>query len=123
MEQGPSLAAMLRGAGAMGNPQDVKRATMKRAAKGTPGNAGVPDGGDAAFGPAGLPPHSGASGLGAQLAAVPVTRNTPSGGTGAGDPRSFIWPDADPAKRPRRARRAPYRSRKPSFDQSPYRRA
>ena len=64
MEQGPSLAAMLRGAGSMGNPQDVKRAAAKRAAKrGTAGNAGIPDGADAGFGPPGLPPHSGASGM------------------------------------------------------------
>ena len=62
MEQGPTLAAMLRGAGAMGNPQDVKRATAKRwAAKRGAVNGGVPDGspGDAP----GLPPHSGASGM------------------------------------------------------------
>lgn len=61
MEQGPTLAAMLRGAGAMGNPQDVKRATAKRWAKQGAVNGGVPDGnpGDAP----GLPPHSGASGM------------------------------------------------------------
>lgn len=61
MENGPTLAAMLRGAGSLGNPQDVRRATVKRAK--TPGNLGFADGGDAQLGPAGLPPHSGASGL------------------------------------------------------------
>lgn len=61
MESGPTLAAMLRGAGNLGNPQDVKRATVKRAK--TPGNLGIADGADPQLGPAGLPPHSGASGM------------------------------------------------------------
>ena len=67
MVQGPSLAAMLQGAGSMGNPQDAVREATKRAFKrGTLGNAGIADGGDGAdsqLGPPGLPPHSGASGL------------------------------------------------------------
>lgn len=61
MENGPTLAAMLRGAGSLGNPQDVRRATVKRAK--TPGNLGFADGADPQLGPAGLPPHSGASGM------------------------------------------------------------
>ena len=64
MAQGPVLAAMLRGAGSMGNPQDAVREATKRAFKrGTLGNAGIADGGDAQLGAPGLPPHSGASGL------------------------------------------------------------
>jgi len=65
MVQGPSLAAMLRGAGSLGNPQDAVREATKRAFKrGTLGNRGIADGGeDPQLGPAGLPPHSGASGL------------------------------------------------------------
>lgn len=65
MVQGPSLAAMLQGAGSMGNPQDAVREATKRAFKrGTLGNRGIADGGeDPQLGPAGLPPHSGASGL------------------------------------------------------------
>ena len=128
MVQGPSLAAMLQGAGSMGNPQDAVREATKRAFKrGTLGNAGIADGGDGAdsqLGPPGLPPHSGASGLGAMLAAVPMSRSAPGGGgQGVGGDENNIWPDGDPRNRPRRARRAPWRQRKPSFDQSPYRRA
>ena len=136
MENGQTLAAMLRGAGNLGNPQDVKRATVKRARVAMPANGADSD---PQLGPAGLPPHSGASGMiGPMLAAVPVRRNVPGGGSlsedepgwdprtmgnGRAGGRGWAAPDADPRKRPRHARRAPYRSRKPSFDQSPYRRA
>ncbi len=111
MEQGPTLAAMLRGAGAMGNPQDVKRATAKRWAKRGAVNGGIPDGSPG--GQPGLPPHSGASGmLGAHLAAVPVKRAQPGG---SGDNwKSLppqVYPDSDPSKRPDRARRAPWRTK------------
>ena len=64
MVQGPSLAAMLQGAGSMGNPQDAVREATKRAFKrGTLGNAGIADGADPQMGAPGLPPHSGASGM------------------------------------------------------------
>ena len=119
MVQGPSLAAMLQGAGSMGNPQDAVREATKRAFKrGTLGNAGIADGGeDPQLGAPGLPPHSGASGLGAMLAAVPLRRAQPGGN---GDNWKSIppvppAPDSDPTKRPRRARRAPFRTRRNEY--------
>lgn len=112
MENGQTLAAMLRGAGNLGNPQDVKRATVKRARVAMPANGADSD---PQLGPAGLPPHSGASGmLGPMLAAVPVTRNVPDG-TGVNPESSNLYPDADPAKRPRRARRAPFRTKRNEY--------
>lgn len=115
MENGQTLAAMLRGAGNLGNPQDVKRATVKRAK--TPGNLGIADGADPQMGPAGLPPHSGASGLGAMLAAVPTRRSVPGGdGERLPPPPLNVWPDSDPAQRPRRARRAPFRTRRNRYE-------
>ncbi len=121
MEQGPTLAAMLRGAGSMGNPQDVKRAAAKRWAKQGAVNGGVPDGspGDAP----GLPQHSGASGmLAGQLAAVPTRRAQPGGdgdnwkhhewslwtrARGKSLPPQ-LYPDG-PGNFPDHARRGPYR--------------
>ena len=112
MVQGPSLAAMLQGAGSMGNPQDAVREATKRAFKrGTLGNAGIADGGDAQLGAPGLPPHSGASGLGAMLAAVPLRRAQP-GGNGDNWQSLPPAPDSDPSKRPDRARRAPFRTKR-----------
>ncbi len=113
MEQGPTLAAMLRGAGSMGNPQDVKRAAAKRWAKRGAVNGGIPDGspGDAP----GLPPHSGASGmLAGQLSGVNIAPDA--------DPRTLV-----PGARAKRGHRPTTRPRryqgKPPFQQSPYRRA
>ena len=123
MPQGASLAAMLRGAGSMGNPQDAVREATKRAFKrGTLGNRGIADGADPQMGAPGLPPQSGASGLVAALAAVPVGRKYPKADGGGnndnpdiGNP-GWAFPDGDPNKRPRRGRRAPFRTHRGAYD-------